>query len=152
MEIVAHTMAYSRKERVRSPLRLRHYEDRDFEAYQKTYNDCFREMRTALGRFPIDCCDSRENLKKKRDAIFILEVNGSLIGSVAVYGNEIDDLIVAKEFRRKGYGEALLRYAVSHLQEKGISPIVLHVADWNQGAMRLYLKNGFSIVKTETVR
>ena len=136
MEIVVHTMAYSREERVQSRLRVRHYADRDFDAYQKTYNECFSAMRTALQRFPIDCCDSRENLEKKRDQIFVLE---------------IDDLIVAKAFQRKGHGRALLRFAVSRLQGMGISPIVLHVADWNQGAIRMYLKNGFSIVKTEIV-
>ena len=152
MEIVVHTMEYSRKERLESPLRVRNYTERDFDAYQKTYNECFSAMRTALQRFPIDCCDSRENLEKKRDQIFILEIDGRLAGSVAIYGNEIDDLIVAREFQRKGHGQALLRHAVSRLQSKGVSPIVLHVADWNQGAIRMYLKNGFSIVKTETVR
>ena len=152
MEIVVHTMAYSREERMQSRLRVRNYADHDFDAYQKTYNECFSAMRTALQRFPIDCCDSRENLEKKRDQIIVLEIDGCLAGSVAIYGNEIDDLIVAKAFQRKGHGQALLRFAVSRLQGMGISPIVLHVADWNQGAIRMYLKNGFSIVKTETVR
>lgn len=151
MEIVVHTMAYSQEGRLQSRLRVRNYADRDFDAYQKTYNECFSAMRTALQRFPIDCCDSRENLEKKRDQIFILEIDGCFIGSVTIYGNEIDDLIVAKAFQRKGHGQALLRFAVSRLQSNGVSPIVLHVADWNQGAMRLYLKNGFSIVRTEIV-
>ena len=150
MEIVAHMMEYSGGI-IQSPLCLRNYSDHDFDEYKKIYNECFFDMRTALQLFPVECCDSKENLEKKRNKIFILEIDGSLVGSVAIYGNEIDDLIVAKEFRRMGYGEALLRYAVSYLQNLDTSPIVLHVADWNQGAIKMYLKNGFSIVKTEIV-
>ena len=150
MEIVAHMMEYSGGI-IQSPLCLRNYSDHDFDEYKKIYNECFFDMRTALQLFPVECCDSKENLEKKRNKIFILEIDGSLVGSVAIYGNELDDLIVAKEFRRMGYGEALLRYAVSYLQNLDTSPIVLHVADWNQGAIKMYLKNGFSIVKTEIV-
>jgi ribosomal protein S18 acetylase RimI-like enzyme len=35
------------------------------------------------------------------------------------------------------------------MQSSSISPIVLHVADWNRGAIKMYMKNGFAIVKTE---
>ena len=45
----------------------------------------------------------------------------------------------------------LLRFAVACMQRMGVSPIILHVADWNRGAISLYTKNGFRIVKTETV-
>ena len=151
MDIIAHTMAYARTQRVHSPLRLRSYASRDYDAYRALYNDCFRDMRTALGRFPIDCCESKEALEKKKEDIFLLEIDGRLVGSVAIYESEIDDLIVARDFRRRGYGEALLRYAVCRLHSRGMSPIVLHVADWNQGAMALYRKNGFEIVKTQIV-
>ena len=151
MEKVAHMMEYTGG-LIQSPLCLRNYSDHDFDEYKRIYNECFFDMRTALQRFPIECCDSKEELEKKRDKIFILEIDGSLVGSVAIFDNEIDDLIVAKEFRRMGYGEALLRYAVSYLQNLNISPIVLHVDDCNQGAIRMYLKNGFSIAKTWIVQ
>ena len=32
-----------------------------------------------------------------------------------------------------------------------VSPIILHVTDWNQKAIRLYEKTGFRIVKMEEV-
>ena len=79
------------------------------------------------------------------------EVDNKLAGSVAIYGNEIDDLIVARQYQRKGYGQGLLRFAVARMQRGGIFPIMLHVADWNRGAIELYTKNGFCIIKTETV-
>ena len=108
-------------------------------------------MRIALQRFPIECCGSREELERKKEEIYILEIDGKIIGSVAIYGNEIDDLVVEKSFQRMGYGTALLRFAVSYLQSNHTSPIILHVADWNQSALKIYLKNSFSIVKTEEV-
>ena len=149
MGIVAHTMEYLQNERIQSDLQLRNYSNNDFDKYKKVYEECFFDMRAALGLFPVNCCYSKEELEKKSDSIFILEIDGSLVGSVAIYGNEIDDLIVAKQFQRMGYGEALLRYAISYMQSNNFSPIILHVTDWNQGALKMYLKNGFSIVKTE---
>ncbi len=108
-------------------------------------------MRAALQLSPVDCCYNEDELEHKKDNIYILETDGELIGSVAIYGNEIDDLIVRKSRQRMGYGKSLLRFAVSHMQNNDISPITLHVADWNQGAIRMYLKNGFVVVRTEKV-
>lgn len=150
VEIIAHTMEY-RGGYVASHLRLRNYAACDYDEYKRIYNECFHDMRTALGLFPVECCGSREELERRKEKIYILETGGKFIGSVAVYDNEIDDLVVEKSVQRMGYGEALLRFAVSSMQNNSISPIVLHVADWNQGAVRMYLKNGFSIVKTEVV-
>ncbi len=95
MEIVAHTMEY-RGGNVSSDLAVRNYADGDYEDYKRVYEACFSEMRAALKLFPVNCCDSREDLLKKANDIFILETSGKLAGSVAIYGNEIDDLIVAK--------------------------------------------------------
>lgn len=150
MEVVAHTMEYQGGH-IASHLRLRNYSDFDYHAYKRIYEECFRDMRTALQRFPIDCCPGREELECKKEKIYILEMDGKIIGSVAIYGNEIDDLIVEKGAQRMGHGEALLRFAVSYMQSEHVSPIILHVADWNQRAIKMYLKNGFSVIKTEIV-
>ncbi len=150
MKFAAHTMEYQGGPAA-SSLRLRNYLPSDYGEYKKIYNECFRDMRTALQRFPVDCCGSEEELEHKKDKIYILEVDGKLIGSVAIYGNEIDDLIVEKSSQRMGYGRGLLQFAVSLLQSKNISPVILHVADWNQGAVKMYLESGFAIVKTEVI-
>lgn len=151
MEIVAHAMEHC-GDSVHSCLKLRNYLSSDYNEYKRIYEECFHEMRTALKLFPVNCCDSEEELLQKSRQIFILEINSVFIGSVAVYGDEIDDLIVAKEFQRKGYGEKLLKFAISYMQTNGISPICLGVAGWNQVAIKMYLKNGFKIVKTEIVK
>ena len=108
-------------------------------------------MRTALCLNPINCCDTEADLIQKHPNVFILEKNHNLIGSVAIHGNEIDDLIVAKQYQRKGYGELLLKFAVSFLQKNKVSPIRLHVADWNQRALKMYIKNNFKIIHTKTI-
>ncbi len=151
MQIIAHTMQYSGGAVCPPALQLRSYCDSDYEEYRRMYEDCFAEMRTALG-LPVSCCDDREAMQRKRGKVFILEKDGVLAGSVAMYGNEIDDLVVARAFQRRGYGQALLRFALSALQKAGVQPICLRVADWNRGALAMYQKNGFQIVKTEVVR
>ena len=150
MKIAAHTMEYQGG-RIVSHLLLRNYSALDYKEYKRIYEECFHDMRIALQRFPIECCGSREELERKKEEIYILEIDGKIIGSVAIYGNEIDDLVVEKSFQGMGYGTALLRFAVSSLQSNHTSPIILHVADWNQSALKIYLKNGFSIVKTEEI-
>lgn len=151
MEVIAHTMMYVGENIISPSLELKKYCDSDYEEYKRVYNDCFFEMRTALKRFPVSCCPDREELKHRQNNIFILRENGILIGSVSIYDNEIDDLVVAKQFQRQGYGQALLQFAISYLQKRGVSPIFLHVADWNQKAIKMYQKNNFKITKTETV-
>ena len=151
MSIIAHTMQYTGGEMPSPSIALRRYLDTDYPIYREVYNDCFADMRRALGLHPVNCCDGRGILAEKSENIFIFEVDNKLAGSVAIYGNEIDDLIVARQYQRKGYGQGLLRFAVARMQRGGIFPIMLHVADWNRGAIELYTKNGFCIIKTETV-
>ena len=41
---------------------------------------------------------------------------------------------------------------MNHIKELGYEEIILHVAEWNQNAVKLYLKTGFTIQKKERVR
>lgn len=150
MQIVAHTMEY-RGEKIYSELSVSNYSSDDYGEYKRIYEECFFDIRTALKLTPVNCCDNENELLQRASQIFILKKSGVLVGAVAIYENEIDDLIVAKEFQRQGYGKKLLLFAISKMQEDALSPIILHVADWNKNAIQMYLSNGFEIVKTETV-
>ncbi len=46
----------------------------------------------------------------------------------------------------------MLLWGMNHIKERGYEEIILHVAEWNQNAVKLYLKNGFRIKKKERVR
>ena len=122
-----------------------------YPQYRLIYNECFREMRMALEIEPYDCCPGEEQLLARKDSIFLLTENSNIIGSVACCGTEIDDLIVSWQFQRQGYGRELLLWAVSHIREQTDSPITLHVAEWNEHAVKLYLSCGFVITKKSEI-
>ena len=63
----------------------------------------------------------------------------------AIKGEEIDDLIVNPKFQGKGYGKQLLLWALEHVDTERV---ILHVAEWNKRAVKLYTKNGFEIIET----
>lgn len=64
----------------------------------------------------------------------------------------MEEIIVEKLFQRQGIGQKLLLWGMNHIKEQGYEEIILHVAEWNQGAVKLYLKNGFTIKETKKTR
>ena len=149
MRFLVHTLEYKGGP-VNETVSLRNYTCDDYEKYKKIYEDCFFPMRNSLS-LPRECCKSCEELARLKDSIFILEDSGRIIGSVTVYGNEIDDLFVSSEYQRKGYGLKLLRYAIAYLQKKNTDRIILHAADVNRSALSVYLKNSFVIIETKEI-
>ena len=120
--------------------------------YMKIYNECFHKMRNALEIEPINYYYDYSQIQNKINDIFLYLQHGAIVGSVSCYGNELDDLIVAKSFQRQGTGQKLLLWGMNQIKERGYEEIVLHVAEWNQEAVQLYLKNGFIVKKKEKVR
>lgn len=149
MSFFAYTMEY-RGGLIDEELSLRNYAPEDYDQYKRLYEDSFYAMRSSLG-LPRECCKSSAELLEKRGCIFILEENGNIMGSAAVYGSEIDDLFVAEGYRRRGFGVRLLRYAVAYLQKQGAERIFLHAADVNKEAVAMYLRSGFVITETEEI-
>jgi len=64
----------------------------------------------------------------------------------------IEDLVVDKDFRGKGIGEALIRYAIEKAKQKGCASVDLTSRPERVQANRLYQKIGFSPVKTNVFR
>ena len=121
------------------------------EQYMSMYNAAFRPMREALNIRPYDWYQDGKQILEKSADIYILTVERELIGSVACYGNEIDDLFVSGSFRHKGYGKQLLIWAMDHIASCDYNEMVIHVAEWNLSAVQMYKNAGFNIVKTEDV-
>lgn len=116
------------------------------------YNECFYKMRKELEIEPVNFYYDYSQIKGKISDIFLYLRNEVIIGAVSCYRNELDDLIVEKSFQGQGIVQKLLLWGMNHIKKQGYEKIVLHVAEWNQNAVNLYLKNGFSIKKKEKVR
>ena len=40
---------------------------------------------------------------------------------------------------------------MDHIASQGYDELILHVAEWNQGAVQMYMNEGFVIVKTDVI-
>ena len=152
IEIIAYEMQFSSKTVQESDINLESFSDDFYSEYEKIYNQCFFDMRKSLNVEPYNFYSAIEQLDNKKQNIYVLWDGDTLIGSVACYGNEIDDLIVNKAYQNKGVGRKLLLWAIEHIRSNNDEPIVLHVAKWNEKALKLYLDNGFEISKIEKIR
>ena len=88
----------------------------------------------------IQLLNEYSQIATKAKDIYLLIEQGEIIGSIACYENEIDDLIVKKKFQHKGYAKQILLWGIQHIREKNNEPITLHVAKWNENALKLYPK------------
>ena len=152
MEIIAYEMQLNKAIIDAPNISCIPFQKQYYERYKRIYNECFFDMRKALDIEPYNFLNNYEQIVDKVADIYLLVDKEDIIGSVACYGNEIDDLIVSQKFQRQGYGKQLLLWAIWHIRERNEEPITLHVVEWNQGAIMLYEKCGFEIVKAEKVR
>ena len=151
-EIIAYEMIYNKALKYQNDIICVPFQKEYWNEYMKIYNECFYKMRKALKVDPINFYYDYSQIKDKINDIFLFLQNGVIIGAVSCYENEIDDLIVEQSFQGQGIGQKLLLWGMNHIKEQGYEEIILHVAEWNQNAVKLYLKNGFCIKKRERVR
>lgn len=127
------------------------FEEHYFKEYKKNYNECFYEMRKSLDVKPYNFLSDYTQIQDKSKDIFLFIDKDRFVGSVACYGNEIDDLFVNRQYQGRGIGRQLLLWGINHIRNKNDAPIFLHVAKWNKKAVALYESVGFTITKTEII-
>ena len=152
MEILAYEMQFHKETIESTSIQCIPFDEQFFHEYMKIYNECFYEMRKTLDIEPYNYLHDYEQITSKVHDIYLLMNENEIIGSVACYVNEIDDLIVNKKYQHKGYGRQLLLWGMNLIRGKNDEPILLHVAEWNQDALRLYQNTGFEITNTERIR
>lgn len=86
----------------------------------------------------------RREMESGKNVYMLLD--GDPVGIVSVAGNTIENLYVLPQEQRRGYGTALLRFAVSRC----MSGAVLWVLNTNDGARRLYRRFGFAETGKQT--
>jgi len=151
MEIIAYEMKYHKEVVLQNDIMCVPFDACYFQEYMRIYNECFYEMRKSLDIEPYNFLSDYKQIAEKAKDIYLLMDNAEIIGSVACYGNEIDDLVVNKKYQHKGYGKQLLLWGMQHIRSNNKEPIVLHVAEWNKEALMLYKKIGFEIESKERV-
>lgn len=152
MEIIAYEMKFQADSIEQSNIKCILFEEQYFQKYMRIYNECFYEMRKTLDIKPYNFLSDYKQIAEKVRDIYLLVEDEEIIGAVACYGNEIDDLIVNPEFQQKGYGRQLLLWGMQCIRKRNNEPIILHVAEWNKDALNLYKKVGFEITAVEKIR
>lgn len=77
-------------------------------------------------------------------------IGGSLAGYVAVSRGwnkcaQIDDLMVSRDHRRRGVGQALMDEAIRWAKERGLPMVRLETQSTNVPALRFYERYGFKL-------
>ena len=147
----AYEMQYIGKATIFEEVPITLFCEKYYSQYERIYNECFYEMRKALDVKPYNFYSDIEQIRGRMPNIFMLMHCETIIGSVGCYGTEIDDLIVNKEFQNRGHGKTLLLWAIHHIRTYTDEPITIHVAEWNQNALKLYMRYGFVVTKKEKV-
>ena len=77
------------------------------------------------------------------DKLVVAEVDGVIRGFVAYSDDELTWLYVDPQFYKRGVGRSLIRHAVAD----STSAIELEVLEGNTPALKLYLSEGFKVIK-----
>ena len=102
-------------------------------------------------------------------AFFVAEVDSVVVGLVRVQVHErleipdvpalgprryamVQELVVAHSQQRRGIGTRLMAEAHRSARDRGVTEIELNVYEFNQAALRLYSKLGYSIVSRRLSR
>jgi ribosomal protein S18 acetylase RimI-like enzyme len=104
------------------------------------------------------------HLASEERTVLVADRGGAVIGYV-FFGLEgfdymalrgpagaIYDLVVDPEHRRQGIGKMLMEAALSELARRGAPRVVLSTAEKNQGAHRLFEREGFRRTMVEMTR
>ena len=151
MRKIAYEMTYEGPIREISTIACIPFSKKYFDEFVLVYNACFYDMRKALDRKPYNVLHTYEQISNKIDDLYLLIENNHFIGAVSCCNNEVDDLIVHKDYQKQGYGRQLLLFGMQMIRNKSDEPIILHVAQWNAHAIRMYKQVGFEISKIEEI-
>jgi len=97
-------------------------------------------------------------MEEEKSLFYILEKDGVSLGFIYAYEEKkgflpfhrkrtylyIDNIVISREHQHKGYGVALLDSVIEESKKRNYSDIMLNVYSFNENAIALYQKKGFS--------
>lgn len=110
--------------------------------------------RIAFGEHAYDDSSLKYMLKKTNAVTMIYETEGKIVGYATVYigkssrTSHIESIAVDPSYQGSGLGRKLLNEVERISQSEGCERIVLETFEGNSLALGLYVKNGYSVVKT----
>ncbi|MFN7252416.1 MAG: GNAT family N-acetyltransferase [Anaerobacillus sp.] len=95
-------------------------------------------------------------IEGERKVVFFYYAENNCIGQIRLRGNwngyaYVEDVAVAKEYRKNGVGTALLNKAFEWAKENNFCGLMLETQDINVSACRFYSKNNFIIGSIDTM-
>lgn len=149
-------MIYKGTRPEKSKYEVRAYKDEDYLPARSIIRNAFHKMQVGIGLEAEDYAylpnqEERRDFEENQENIFLLIDEKQIVGVLRLCENEIDDLAVAPEEQRKGYGTQLLHFAINHLLDKlGSRSIRLWCIVGNT-ARDIYLKEGFESLRTHDI-
>lgn len=84
-------------------------------------------------------------------ASFCLRIEKEIVSTIFVFLDEetlmIGFMTTKASYKKKGYGEVLLKYTLNKLQQLHFQQVVLYVTKGNHPAQKLYEKLGFKYIE-----
>lgn len=87
---------------------------------------------------------------------FVAEDNEQIVGMALVYFRfstwkgkslHLEDLIISKQYRGKGYGKALYNKVMQYATSQNVNRVEWVVLDWNTNAIKFYEQSGALLLK-----
>lgn len=134
------------------PLRIRPFAATPIMPYLELLDLAFNQLklphdwRTTIFRRDIAGA-TRMLMEHNRNGDFAAFWKGErLVGLYTLNQNVLDTIAVHPEFQNRGYGARILRHCMHKLlHDLGYADMYLYVAAANEGAVRFYLRHGFTI-------
>ncbi len=153
----SHLLSYTGPGFPRADLQALPYTDELFEHCIRLLNEGFRELRETNVIHPTlpyppgyDQAAARQEFQEAAQNNWLFAVDGQIVGLAQVGPDYIDNLVVAADQQRKGYGRQITQFCINLLRERGAEVVKLGVLDSNRGARALYDSLGFSFIETHT--
>lgn len=95
-------------------------------------------------------------IEEVEKAVFFYYIENNCVGQIKMCSNWngyalIEDIAVAKDYRKNGVGTALLKKAIEWAKERNFCGLMLETQDINVSACHFYAKNHFIIGAVDTM-